>query len=198
VRPKGQLFRPLAAAGLAKRYSFHNGPRSLEELTANPTTFRHGLFDDTAIDELSIYNDGIVVGANSNTAVIDGFLDDLLEWLKVELGTVPSSETKPNRLYESVLIAKLDINAAKIAPWAAPLQKAISTAWASYDLPPTKIEPLSVRFAADPSVGGKPFPSVFTIERKNGLPFGDNVYFCQAPLRTDDHLAILDKCELLL
>ena len=35
----------------------------------------------------------------------------------------------------------------------------------------------------------------FTIERRTGRPYEENVYFTQAPLQTDDHVAVLTEIE---
>jgi hypothetical protein len=40
-------------------------------------------------------------------------------------------------------------------------------------------------------------PNRFTLERRIGLPFSANVFFSQAPLKSGDHLALLEALEAL-
>jgi hypothetical protein len=41
-------------------------------------------------------------------------------------------------------------------------------------------------------------PNRFTLERRIGLPFSQNVYYSQAPLKSDDHLKLLSDLEGLV
>ena len=42
-----------------------------------------------------------------------------------------------------------------------------------------------------------PQPAAFLVERRLNVPYSHNVWFAQAPLRTTDHVAILQKLESL-
>ena len=44
----------------------------------------------------------------------------------------------------------------------------------------------------------QPMPQPFAIERRVGSKYEENKYFSQAPLRTQDHRAILEQIEQLL
>jgi hypothetical protein len=59
------------------------------------------------------------------------------------------------------------------------------------------IEPFGIAFSADYSLipGMKPAP--FRLERRAGLGFDTNLYVSQAPLRTADHIKLLEQLEKL-
>src|SRR6266699_3571636 len=80
-RAGGQVYWPEVAAKLVARYSFLRYP-TIQDLTERRDfiAFAVGKFAETQIQELRVYNDGIVVNARSNTNILDAFLDDLMEW----------------------------------------------------------------------------------------------------------------------
>jgi hypothetical protein len=44
----------------------------------------------------------------------------------------------------------------------------------------------------------KPMPQPFAIERRVGSTYDEKKYFSQAPLRTQDHQAVLEQIEQIL
>ena len=52
-------------------------------------------------------------------------------------------------------------------------------------------------FAQD-TAGASYKPPGFMIERKHGLPFEDNRYWCKAPFTTTDHINALEELEKIL
>jgi hypothetical protein len=54
----------------------------------------------------------------------------------------------------------------------------------------------SIEFWPDQTQSYK--PSTFSFQRRAGDPFGDNRYWSQAPLPTDEHLKLLNDFEAIL
>jgi hypothetical protein len=196
ARPEGSPYLPEMAHELAIRYNFIQRPSSIEELLGNVVNFGTGRFEDVQIDNLSIYGDGVAATAKAPTSKIDGFLDDLLQWAGERFGTVPVNVGKRRRLYESVFIAQAagDI----LAPLSAlqGLMAAYNELVDGYDYDSANSHRLTgFFFDHDVTSAVVRRPMRFTLERRTGVPFEDNVFFTTAPLRTDDHLRFLDFVE---
>jgi hypothetical protein len=177
------------------RYSFAKFPK-LEDLGADHQTFGVGKFKDFQIEELRIYNDGIIVGSRSNSAFIDEFIDDLFSWAEKELGMVPMITSKPEKYYESSIVVKSRNDLTKVMGLNAEICSGLNKKLASKYIA-TPFQPSGLVLNCEPfeQGGGKCKPFRFLVERRIGFPFGENVFFSQAPLTTDDHLAFLGDLE---
>jgi hypothetical protein len=56
-RLSGQLHAPATNVAFVERYQFATHPRSIEEMTKEPVSYGHGLFGDTAIEDVSARSD---------------------------------------------------------------------------------------------------------------------------------------------
>jgi len=191
-RPKGQLFLPLAAQGLVDRYHFQGLPENL--LSEPPLTFEHGVFDDSAIAELRVYNDGLVVSSACRSETLDAFIQDLLIWTKTTYEMQEIQQLRQGAIYESALVVQLDIDPDRIIPWARPIEKMVSAKWESYGRPKFKFEFDCISVSPDPSERSL-VPINFLVERRAGVSFDKNIYFSAAPLKTSDHLEVLAEFE---
>jgi hypothetical protein len=196
-RPTGQLYLPEAAARLAARYSFVKRP-SLEEVISSPAyvAFGVGKFEESQIQELRVYGDGIIVESRSNSRTVDAFVDDLLDWQQKDLGLTNTVIAKPERYYESSLVVQStkDIMSVMGLPpsIAASLDRRLSRS--QYQARP--MVPAGLILDCDSHLpGGRRKQDRFGIERRIGIPFEENVYLTMAPLPTDDHLALLSEIE---
>jgi hypothetical protein len=112
-RPAGQPYWPETVAKATARYSFAKYPK-LEDLGADHQTFGVGKFKDAQIEELRIYNDGIIVASRSNSKILDEFIADLFSWIEKELGMVPAVTSKPETYYESSIIVSSKADLTKV------------------------------------------------------------------------------------
>ena len=55
-----------------------------------------------------------------------------------------------------------------------------------------------IGFAFDPLEVNLSVSTNFTVERRKGVPFSSNRYFCVAPLKTEMHIELLEKFERAL
>jgi hypothetical protein len=192
VRPEGQVYLPDAAAKLVERYSFVRHP-SIEQIVAPQVTFAIGKFKDVQIDELQIYPDGIIVAARCNTAVLDEFVGDLFAWAKDTFGLIIPSTTKSEKFFESIVVVKSTKDLAlSISPRndvAQLFNDLFADKAASFRISGFTLDCDPAQFL------GRRKPLRFTLERRAAIPFADNVFFSHAPLRTDDHLRLLNEIE---
>jgi hypothetical protein len=198
-RPTGQLYLPEAIAKAIAKYGFLKVP-TREEM-ANVTdhvAFGMGKFDDTQIQELRIYGDGIVAEARSNSRILDAFIEEFMEWLEAELKIVPTVTPKPERYYESTIVVRSKKNLATAIDIPSQIMEALNDHLEKMSYKARPYQPVGFLLDCDFTVpGGRRKPSRFSVDRRLGVPFEDNVFFSQAPLPTDDHFALLELVERL-
>jgi hypothetical protein len=198
-RPTGQLYFPDAAAKLVERYSFVKAPNPDHHLDQPlPYVFSVGKFQDAQITELSIFSDGLIVSSVSDTDLLDGFIEDLMSWATKELLVVQMTTAKPEKFYESSIVVKstsdlpmsLDpqnnvTGTLKTAMESANIQSGFTLSGFMLDLDPGEF-------------AGKRKPFRFVVDRRVGVPFSENIFYSQAPFRTQDHLAVLRSLETMV
>lgn len=199
TRPDGQPHLPRAFGELIKRYSFVGFPTKVEELEAAKITFRQGVFKDVNITSLDLYGDGMVFTAKAPTNLLDALLVDLCEWMETTFGLKRVETHAINRSYESNVLIKSDAKLLKALDVLRPIQEFVSRAVKDTMGVDTKYVPFGISLAADhaelPS-GLKPV--AFRLERRAAFAFDTNFYVSTAPLRTQDHLKLLEKLEKMV
>lgn len=194
-RDQGQIFLPAAAQALRERYFFQKTPSSYEELSESKITFEHGLFEGSAISEFSLHTDGLVVSARSSTDILEAFLADMLSWASERLQLVEVDLPNRATFFESRLIVHLDIARARLLPWAGAVQKRLSKSLTSYGMKPFEFGFGGAGLVVDQTKIAAPHPTAFRLEPRMGMPLDSNIYFSVAPLKTDDHVALLEELE---
>lgn len=185
---------------LAERYRFLRPPNltaTREELDKNGLTFENGLFMfngmQLPIVAFSAFNDGLVV-LSQDTERSEAFLDDVIVWLRSEFNfRAFASEAK--RYFSSQLVVEFECPLGGLIA----AYDTISTAIASALEPIYKAKP-KMRFARlDFEAEKTPETPIaiprFMIERRAGASFESERYFCGAPMRTTDHVAVLQAIE---
>jgi hypothetical protein len=181
---------------LKDKYGFEKYPASLAELEADTKSlaFKLGRFQVSPeifiAVELNIYSDGITANSWSSTEDTEAFLDDVL-----------ASATKKFHLnYSPKLIQKKtylsELNVRYEHPLAAINPQTIKIADAITKLTGRDCELAGIQFWFDTNLT-PPF-GPFRIEKRVKTPIGDNRYYSSAPLRTRDHLQLLQEFEHIL
>ena len=195
IRREGSPFLPELAQRVLQKYSFVKFP-GVDDLQKESQAFGMGKFQDTQIDELKVYNDGVIVSGKCNTSILEAFVADLFGWIKTDFGLEEVSILKPEMHIESSLLVrpKGDITSILSPPKRVTnlIERAMSEATNA------EYQPTTVYFEADTEgLKTRRRPNRFTVERRIGLPFSTNVFFSQAPLRSGDHLTLLEGLEAL-
>ena len=209
VVPERNIYVPSALSALSERYTFAFSPTlsdSIESTREKGFKFEQGKFissegDERTIQEFTIWPDGFVVGAFT-TDDAEAFLDDLLTWGKQTFGLRVGLDALPLRAYLSQIVVEFDHSLVQtlsiLQPICNAFDKVLQETYGSA-FPTT--EPVVVKLDYDHAVAPAAFKilSPFGIERRENHRFtDDNVFFCQAPLRTDDHIKLLEAFESLL
>jgi hypothetical protein len=185
------------------RYKFLKVPQTLEEYDeAKGVTFRHGKFQytrgketrDVVIDSLQVYNNGLLADTRSDTEDADEFIDDLLAWaVKTYDITIPAQRV------EQIYLSNLEISSSKTLSNYIPSSKDISEELAryltEYGIKHEPFEPVSFALHFDKTVLPNSLLTNFTLQRRETVPFSSGLYFSSAPLKTKDHLALLEKLD---
>jgi hypothetical protein len=134
---------------------------------------------------------GIVIETRSSTEDSEKVLNDLLDLAHEAFGAT----IKPARwTFASQLMFRSDMRLAALNP-ILPKIAEILTKRASADLKhPFTFEPTTIMLNVD-TAQVKTTPAVFSIERRAEIPFAENTYFSNAPLRTAEHIEILKSFE---
>ncbi len=208
-----QTFRVLGTTGylpeiaqkINDRYEFVSRPKNEELLPPaedagqlKGAEFKHGRVRRTdgrvvIVHQLTLFNDGVVVDTTTSTDDSDLILDDLAHWAKSEIRDL--TLLRP-RLYVSQLEIQAAFAVENYAPAFGSLGQRISTFLTDYgsDISPYQVSAVTLNFDQIGKV--PPHPGFFQIERRLNAPFKDNMWFAQAPLKTNDHIALLDDLEV--
>lgn len=198
TRPKGQLYRPYLAAKAAERYRFGSAPQTIAELEKPKIEFRHGLFEDSAIETFEVYNDGIVVTSRSDTDFIDAFIDDFVAWLTNDHGLFIIETHTVHQMYDSSLLVETDQNVFQPFESYAEILQLIEKSLKESSGLGVEFQNYGFTLAADRTQISAMKPNPFRLERKEGVEFFRHQFYSTAPLKTKQHLDILERLEQLM
>jgi hypothetical protein len=192
---RGRLYGIHLVRACENRYGFWRGPREVEEFDlAKGVTFLHGYFQERiVIERLQVFNNGLMVEVNGDTDECDKFLDDFLEWLKKDIGVQTIQQPSAPRFYYSNMEVTCSFSLAEKLPQLGRIGQEITKKLREYgQAAASDVELVSIGYG---TAGETP---TFRFERKEGAPEARRMYFCAAPLRTKDHLDLLEELELIL
>jgi hypothetical protein len=213
---EGQCIRLLAAGSQAQnidqpalvrlfrkfedRYGFLQGPRMATDYNLDSgIAFLRGQYKATTITKFSLYRNGVLAEANARTDEIDNFLDDAFSWASTELGFNAFDEPSLRRAYLSQLEVELDIDLAQAFADFLKFGRSISDVVRTYGQNTGEFGIISLAMHCDVLSLDPPKPgAAFTVARREGKPYEDNVYFASAPLTTTDHIRILGEFQAML
>jgi hypothetical protein len=171
-------------------------PPAPESITATPlkVVFESGAFtnpDGVPIAvNLTLHDDGLVAETRSSTDDADLFLEDLLSWTAEKYQLPEYTELGVKRIYSSEGFVKfqkpLDVFNEKFSAFADSIKLGLG---------PNQKEPMELAaliFGSDPTGNRQ---SLLRIEREANTPFGENRYYSYAPLKTSEHLRLLELFE---
>jgi hypothetical protein len=184
--------------GLQDRYKFMEIPRLVGDydLQRGMTFLKGTYFGKFVIEKFQIYNNGILCEAKIATESVDEFLDDATRWATSELGLLTNYGGTTPYLSNIEIESELDIaeNFGKFSS----LGKTIANFVRSNGLTTPDYSVSEITLHSDTWLTGTPRAVAFTFGRRHGHAHADNLYFSSAPLKTKDHLKVLDELESIL
>ena len=186
---------------LGEQYSFAQLPNIQEVIAAQKkgAEFQVGKLQrpdgsQAIIQKFTVFNDGLVVDSRVSTDDCDLFLDTVVQWATKNLSGI---RNVGKSFYLSQLEVKFDL--AKYAMAFDHICRRVSSLLDGYGMTQTTpygFGALSLMIEQNNTLRIQPSP--FSIERRLNVPFKDNIFFAQAPLRTPDHSDLLNALEKAL
>jgi hypothetical protein len=202
IVPLGGANDPEIIAKIQARYHFARGPDlKSEEIAKNGYKFESGHFTHgvaiARIVDFALYRDGVVING-IETSGVEAFLDDIIGFMKRDF-SFRDFITTPRRYFQSQVIVEFARSPARLIHSFDKISKAISSPLnAIYDLD-LPVDFARLDFEVDKLTTHAPAAiQRFIIERRAGISFDKERYFCAAPMRTLDHVAVLKQIEELI
>lgn len=208
IRPRHGSHQKTVIGSVAEHYNFSIDPDQIISAVMKGdegpgVVLKDGRFNHEkstiSISELGVYADGITVTA-SNTEDADLFIEDLLDFV-VEKFEYKRFTRVPARLYVSNVVVKFDHELRGLTQVTNGIANAIQGAVSNLIDMPTLPAPIltKVAFAWDSRAIALPFGNgEFVLERRAAVPFRDGHFFSRAPLKTSEHLGVLESIETQL
>jgi hypothetical protein len=193
LNPHGRIFYPELSKSLVSDFRFQKSPSGLWELDLQQgITFEDGKVGDFVVQKFSIFRNGFVLDTLSSTTDSEKALMDILAWGVEKFGVNYHPGMIRRTAHYSQVVAYLDLP----LDWLNPVLYRTATRVSEFLQlnPRIPYETSSITLAFDPTLTTLA-PGNFTIEKRTGSPFSENRYFCGAPLRTEQHLALLEEFE---
>lgn len=195
TRDSGTVYTPDFVSFLTEKYSFTYVPADSPDEKSPSVDFRVGKFRDHQIDKLSIYNDGFLVSAQANTAILDDFIEEAVHYVKDRFSLTEQTIYEPQIEYDSQIVVQGNFSIADgMSPLETATQKKLSDCFSKYGTD-RKYEVVGFMMQSDPEITHGLNSSNFTLERRANVPFKKRLYYSVAPLKTDDHLELLRSLE---
>ena len=195
LNPRGTVFFPDLVAKLVEKCRFQKYPQTIQDFDEQKgVEFLSGVWDRVNVEKLTIYNNGILLDTRVSTAISEGILAEALEWAK-QFGVTYRPDMIKRWGYLSNLTFYSDVPL--LGPQAAiiKLERRISEKVSQRVTDANlRYEPTRLDLDFDRSQINFPL-AAFTIQRRTIAPFSENKYFSEAPLRSEDHVALLEEFE---
>ena len=196
-------YLPQAVSALVKEYGFIGLPTTQELATSDPTkgiAFRRGKLDIgeklIPIDYMQIFPAGLSVATHSHTSESDVVLDHIMNWAQSTF-RLAFEPIKPGIGHSSALELRLDKPLPELLPLVRDVGNAITKGldkWWGFD---PNYELITLNMWFDRTKYPQFAPTLFRLERRENVGFEQEVYFSEAPMSTDNHIAVLTRLERL-
>jgi hypothetical protein len=212
LNPKGKDVLEDLVDWIKETYSFAVAPdldkvmpppskETTGNLSSSGLIFQRGRFqarEDSFIEivSLTLFNDGIVIDTTSSTQEGDQFAADLLSRAAKEFVLAYEPEMIRKRLYVSTLIVRSEISLSTVHPALAAFGERISKALANGVAPQFQFQLAGLAFWTEPNDSG--VHKTFSFMPQAGKSLAEHRYYSEAPLKTEDHLRLLEDFERLL
>jgi hypothetical protein len=197
LNPSG---RPIAhdyMNAFVERYSFIKRPTTPDEILDSQNkgiTFEQGKHGDVGINRVVLFDWGVVVETSASTDACAEILQDMLNWGAGRFGLSNRPSLITRRNYVSELVFSSEMSLPSISPQLQSLGREITDLVSSYLGNSLPFETVGISLAID-STETKQLFTPFQIQRLTDTPFSQKKYYSGAPLRTFDHIRLLNQFE---
>ena len=195
LNPRGVVFFPKLVPALVERFNFQNFPSKPEDFDESKgVKFSVGYFGGHTIDEMTVFNDGIVLSTRSSTSHGKEIITNTLEWLAANHGITYAEDTVSRWNYVSNLAFNSDVDLNFVSPALSDFIARLGTEMKDDIRVAGDFHVESITFDIDRTSGVKQL-TPFKIERRSKIEFSQGKYFSAAPLQTQVHISLLEQFE---
>jgi hypothetical protein len=195
LNPEGKIFFPNLVSGIVEQFGFQKYPTTPEQFDESKgIEFNEGHWGGINVPKLVIYNNGILVDTQTDTAASERIFMEGLEWTKKNFGITFTPAMVYRKRYLSDLVFSTPTPIldgfdaiSKLRTTLSGMMEAVIDERLNY---------ASIRLDVDFERFQRPAPiAPLTIQRRNDYAFSDDTYFSEAPLPTPLHVSLLEQYE---
>jgi hypothetical protein len=194
INPPGGFFFPEITKELVQRFSFQKYPTNFDEWSHEKgAIFTSGRLGKVAVDNITLFNNGIQVDTHAGTKESKRILEETLQWAGDKFGF----QLKPNLNIRWAYVSNFTFYTDVPILSPTPLQnlaERTSKAMSEITGSPIVYVPIIMSIGHDP-LALKYGRATFSIQRRLDVPFSENKYFSESPLPTEIHLELLQQFE---
>lgn len=195
LNPRGAAYYPDVIGALVNRYGFQSFPQKIEDFNEEKgVTLVSGKSGEKVIEKVVVYNWGLTLDTTSSTSDSEELLDEALRWGADNLRLSYKPEMIKRKSYVSQITFYSDAPLLLLNPILGSISDKLAKTVSSNLKLAYVLGPRGFQISVDPEVQRIPV-QVFSVERREGVPFSDRKYFSAAPVQTDVHLEIIKDLE---
>ena len=194
------IFRPDFIVALHERFGFVRVPITPSEVLGENLEFGYGKVEHAGkliiVREFRVSPEWVALSvdtgsADTNTDDAEIALKEIADWATENLTHPPQP---PRGAFASQLEVHLECQFGLVFAFLSRVGARLArTRLASHGEPLPPFEVISIGMGVDPLK--VQIPTHFTIERRTNIPYEENVFFSQAPLKTQEHITLLEELE---
>ncbi len=200
LNPSGRAIAHDFFNAFTERYNFLKRPMTADEILDPQNkgiTFEVGKMADIGIDKVALFDWGVVIQTSATTDACEAILQDILNWGAETFGTSSRPSLITRRSYVSEIVFTSDISLPAINPMLQKFGNLITELVGGYlHAKSMPFELTGINLAFDASQSKQTF-TPFQLYRLAETPFSLKKYYSGGPLKTSDHIAIIEQFESL-
>lgn len=195
LAPYGSVSLAKITPKIVERLEFSLFPKTLEQFDESKgIVFEDGLWNGIPIQQMTIYNNGIMMDTRKGTDVSLRVVNEIFDWAVIEFGLViPEYGIHTTRYLNKFTF----FSDALVSFGGSPIQhlaESLSHHIAEITGQSRRYEAIRIDIDFDRSELKIPIAPL-TIQRRITSPFEQNKFYTEAPLPTDVHIALVEQFE---
>jgi|ERR1043165_1213429 hypothetical protein len=198
LNPDGRRLLDNFLPAFIERYDFRKYPEKPDEFDEEKgVKFELGRWQDSVINQLILYNNGILVDTMSSTDNAEAMLKDAMTWAAESFKLQYRPDMLSRKAYVSEVLFRSEVTLEALNPALKELWERLSKYLSKREDNTLSVEPIGIVCGVD-TLKIKIPPATFRVERLAETPFSEMKYYSQAPLPTDEHIKFLQDFEAAL
>lgn len=191
-----RIFLPDFSRRLAEFYRFVEFPKNRDDFKLeNSIEFAMGFSKARLISRVQIYETGVVIEGPEYTEALEEIADEILSIIANEFGVALQELGSARGAYTSRIEIKSEKKLNIQSPLLNNIGNFLSKAIDGYGTKTKPYEIYGIEMHSEARYSSPIHPTRFTLERRAGTDYSDDIFYSEAPLKTKDHLQLLQNIE---